>query len=130
MANIFFNSGLGKISNWDTTIAMFEDLYQVPLLSPEVAAYMATTAELALSVFLVLGLATRFSAFLLFIMVVVIQYGLGEDFKFDMHYYWMFLFLMLVVKGAGRFSIDRIIRKKFLGSCWHGYAGKDKKNRQ
>lgn len=128
MANIFWKSGQTKIATWDSTVMLFEYEYNVPLLSPEVAAYLATAAELILPVLLVIGFATRFSAFALFIMVTVIQYGLGPDYQLNEHYYWMFLLLMLVVHGAGRFSLDRLIRKKAFGGCWHGKQHqKDKK---
>jgi putative oxidoreductase len=125
MANIFWKSGQTKIANMDSTIMLFKYEYNVPFFSPEVAAYMATSAELVLPILLVLGFATRASAFILFIMVTVIQYGLGADYQLTEHYYWMFLLLMLVMHGAGRFSIDRLIRKKCFGGYWHGHAKKD-----
>jgi hypothetical protein len=51
--------GTTKLANWDTTIALFTDDYQVPLLPPEIVAHMATTVELSTPVLLVLGLLTR-----------------------------------------------------------------------
>ena len=56
LANAFFKSGLTKIQNWDSTLYLFSDVYQVPLLAPEVAAWMSTGAELGLPILLVLGL--------------------------------------------------------------------------
>lgn len=53
----FFLSGLTKIRDWETTIALFTDEYKVPLLSPAAAAVMGTAGELVLPVLLVLGLA-------------------------------------------------------------------------
>ena len=69
LANIFFNSGLTKIHNWDSTLYLFSDVYQVPLLPPELAAYLTTSAELGLPGLLVMGLLGRFAAGGLFIMV-------------------------------------------------------------
>ena len=47
VAQVFWLSGLTKIRDWDTTLALFENEYQVPLLSPAVAAWMGTGGELA-----------------------------------------------------------------------------------
>src|ERR1017187_9897691 len=71
LANVFFKSGLTKIQNWDSTLYLFSDVYHVPLLPPEFAAYMTTGAELGLSALLVLGLFGRFAAAGLFILNVV-----------------------------------------------------------
>ena len=43
----------------DSTFALFAQEYKVPLLSPEIAAYLATAAECVLPILLVLGLLTR-----------------------------------------------------------------------
>ncbi len=68
LANVFFKSGLTKIQNWDSTLYLFSDVYQVPLLNPEVAAYLATGAELVLPVVLVAGLFGRIATAGLFIL--------------------------------------------------------------
>ena len=62
MANVFFKSGLARIQSRDSTLYLFSDVYQVPLLPPEIAARLATGAELGLSVLLVLGPFGRFAA--------------------------------------------------------------------
>ncbi len=62
LANVFFKSGWTKIQSWDSTLYLFNDVYHVPLLPPAVAATMAASAELGLSVLLVLGLFGRFAA--------------------------------------------------------------------
>ena len=38
LANIFFKSGLTKIQTWDSTLYLFRDEYQTPLLNPEISA--------------------------------------------------------------------------------------------
>ena len=48
VAWVFFNSGLIKISSWDSTLYLFELEYQVPILPWELAAYLGTAAELVL----------------------------------------------------------------------------------
>jgi len=59
VAKVFFLSGLVKIQSWDSTLALFENEYAVPLLPPDIAAYMGTAAELCLPPLLVLGIGGR-----------------------------------------------------------------------
>src|SRR5437867_8373525 len=46
VATVFWNSGTTKLANWDAALALFVDEYKVPLIPPEVAAYIAATIEL------------------------------------------------------------------------------------
>ena len=62
VAVVFFRSGMLKIQSWDTTIALFTDEYRVPLISPELAATLAATAEITCPILLVLGLGARLGA--------------------------------------------------------------------
>ena len=112
---VFFQSGLTKIQSWDTTLSLFENEYAVPLLPPQLAAYMGTAAELALPIFLVLGLGGRLSAAALFVfnIVAVLSYpDLGEVGLKD-HQYWGLLLLIPLLHGPGRISIDHFIRRRF-----------------
>ena len=47
----FFASGLTKLNEWGTTLALFMDEYKVPLLPPVVAAVMGTAGELVLPIY-------------------------------------------------------------------------------
>ena len=78
LAQVFFLSGLTKLRDWGTTVALFTDEYHVPLLSPTVAAAMGTAGELVLPVLLVLGLGGRFSALGLFVVNFVAVISLSE----------------------------------------------------
>src|SRR2546428_3357265 len=73
VATVFWSSAMTKLANWDTALALFGDEYKVPLLAPEVAAYIAVTIELTTPVLLVLGLATRPAAIVLLGMTTVIE---------------------------------------------------------
>ncbi|HEV2041097.1 MAG TPA: DoxX family protein, partial [Casimicrobiaceae bacterium] len=73
VATVFWNSGMAKLANWDTALALFTEEYKVPLLSPEVAAYLAATIELTTPVLLVFGLLTRPAAAVLLGMTTVIE---------------------------------------------------------
>jgi putative oxidoreductase len=111
---VFFQSGLTKIQSWNTTLFLFENEYAVPLLPPQIAAYLGTAAELALPVFLVLGLGGRVAAAALFVfnIVAVLSYpGLGEVGLRD-HQYWGLLLLITLLHGPGKMSVDHFIRRR------------------
>lgn len=116
VANVFWKSGLTKIQSWDSTIALFTYEYQVPLLSPEVAAVLGTATELFFPVLLVLGLGARFSAAVLFIFnyIAVISYPELNEVGVKDHIYWGILLLVTLLHGPGRISIDHFIRRKWM----------------
>ena len=68
VATVFWMSGTTKLANWDTAVALFTDEYRLPLLPPELAAYIAASIELSTPVLLVLGLFTRPAAAVLLCM--------------------------------------------------------------
>lgn len=118
LANVFFKSGLTKISNWDGTLYLFSDVYQVPLLPPEVAATMAASAELGLPVLLVLGLFGRFAAAGLFILnaVAVISYADLSEAGINQHISWGILLAVLLILSRGKWSMDAWLEKQpFVG---------------
>lgn len=108
VALVFFRSGLTKIADWDTTLALFMDEYHVPVLPPELAAYLGTAGELVLPVLLVLGLGGRFAACGLFVLNAVAVVSLMDvaDAALQQHVFWGSLLLALVLWGPGRWSID------------------------
>ena len=115
LANVFFKAGLTKIQSWSSTVALFENEYQVPLLPPEVAALLGTGAELFFPVLLALGLGGRFAAAALFVLNVVaaISYpDLSEAGRTE-HFYWGFLLLITFFHGPGKLSVDHFIRRAF-----------------
>jgi putative oxidoreductase len=117
VGKVFFQAGMVKISSWSSTLALFENEYHVPLLPPDLAAYLGTAAELGLPVFLVLGLGGRFAAAAMFVfnIIAVISYpDLGEVGLKD-HQYWGLLLLVTLLHGPGKLSIDHFIRRKFWG---------------
>ena len=111
---VFFQSGLTKILSWETTLSLFENEYAVPLLPPQLAAYLGTAAELGLPIFLVLGLGGRLSAAALFVfnIVAVISYpDLGAVGLKD-HQYWGLLLLIPLLHGPGKISVDHFLRRR------------------
>ena len=113
----FFQSGLTKVQSWDTTLALFENEYSVPLLPPEVAAYAGTFTELFFPVLLVLGLGGRFAAAVLFVfnIIAVISYADLSAAGIMQHQYWGLLLLVTLFHGPGPLSVDHLMRRHFLG---------------
>ncbi len=111
VAYVFFSSGLTKLRDWDTTVALFTDEYKVPLLSPAAAAFMGTAGELVLPVMLLLGLASRFAALGLSAVNVVAVIALTEiaPAALQQHYLWGSLLAMVVIFGGGALSLERWI---------------------
>jgi len=118
---VFFQAGMTKIANWNSTVSLFENVYAVPLLPPELAALLGTGVELFVPVLLVLGLGSRFAAAVLFVfnIVAVISYpDLGEVGLKD-HQTWGLLLLVTLLHGAGKLSLDHLLGARFF-SAPHG----------
>ena len=113
VAAVFFQSGRTKVEGIftipDTTIELFRSEYALPLLPPELAAYLAAGAEHLFPVLLVLGLFTRLSAAALLGLTLVIQTFVYPD-AWPTHLSWAGLMLPIIALGGGRFSLDRLLR--------------------
>ena len=109
VAKVFIVSGWLKFSRWDSTLALFENEYHVPVLSPHVAAVLGTMAELGLPVLLILGIGTRAAALALFVfnIIAVISYPDLSDAGLKDHYLWGALTLVIALYGPGKLSLDR-----------------------
>jgi putative oxidoreductase len=105
---VFFKAGLLKATSWETTVSLFRDEYQVPVLPPEIAAAMATTLELGCSALLVVGLATRLATLPLLGMLMVIQLFVYPSAWAD-HLTWGSILVAVLTRGAGTVSVDRLL---------------------
>jgi len=108
--SVFWRSGNVKLDDWAGTLDLFRTEYKLPLLPPELAAYMATTMELGCSTLILLGFATRFAALGLLGMILVIQTLVYPNAWPD-HIQWIAFIIPLLVRGAGRYSIDGAIAR-------------------
>ena len=111
IAAIFWMSGRTKVDGFmikDSTWFLFKEEYALPLIPSDWAAVMATIAEHALPVLLVLGLATRFSALALLGMTAVIEIFVYPE-AWVTHGLWAACFLALIARGPGRFSLDHVL---------------------
>ncbi len=128
IAAVFWKSGQTKIEGlaidlvsgtfelgWprlaDSTIPLFQSEYRLPLLPPELAAHLAAVAEHGLPLLILFGLATRFSALALLGMTLVIQLFVYPD-AYPTHGTWIAIFLLLLARGPGAFSIDHLLCRR------------------
>jgi len=118
LAQVFFLSGLTKIRDWDVTLALFEDEYKVPVLSPPLAAFMGTAGELVLPVLLVLGLGGRFAALGLFVVNAVAVISLAEmaPAALQQHILWGALLAGLAIYGPGAWALERWLWPRLSGA--------------
>jgi len=115
VAKAFFLSGLTKIMSWSSTLSLFENEYAVPLLPPELAAYLGTAAELVLPPLLVLGIGGRAVALAAFIfnLVAATSYPDISEAGIKDHVLWGALLAVTFFHGPGRLSLDYLIRRRF-----------------
>lgn len=115
---VFWLSAQTKIEGFalkSSTFFLFANEYKVPLIPPDIAAYMATAAELICPLLLWAGLATRFGATALLFMTLVIQIFVYPN-AYVTHGLWAIGLLYLIKHGPGRVSLDHLIRNRYMGS--------------
>jgi putative oxidoreductase len=110
VATVFWNSAMTKLANWDAALSLFSDEYQLPLVPPDIAAYMAVSIELTMPVLLVLGLMTRPAALVLLGMTTVIEIFVYPQ-AWPTHIQWAAMLLVLLCRGAGALSLDHLLAR-------------------
>jgi putative oxidoreductase len=125
IAMVFWKSGQTKVQGFqldpiagiyefglprfaDSTILLFEEEYKLPILPAELAAFLATAAEHVFPLLIIVGLATRFSAFALLVMTAVIQIFVYPS-AYPTHGVWAAVLMFLMWRGAGLVSLDHLI---------------------
>jgi len=128
LAAVFWRSGQTKVQGFqldplagrlelgwprlgEFTVDLFRDEYALPLLSPQLAAVMAATAEHVLPLMLLLGLGTRLGALGLLGMTAVIQLLVYPG-AWPTHGTWAAGLLMLAAMGPGRLSLDHVLGRR------------------
>lgn len=112
VATVFWNSAMTKLANWEAALALFTDEYRVPLVPPEIAAYMAVSVELTTPVLLVFGLFTRAAALVLLGMTAVIEVFVYPQ-AWPTHLQWAAMLLVLLCRGAGALSVDSFLWRRW-----------------
>jgi len=126
IASVFWRSVQTKISGWEvydqslqfynvsaSAVMLFQYEYNLPLLSPNVAAHAASFAEFFFPIMLVLGLGTRFAALGLLSVTAVIQFLVFPE-AWPTHILWFALLLYIAKHGGGRIALDRFFRTSVL----------------
>ncbi len=112
----FFNPAKMKWQNIDGIASWFESLnYPLPLLN----AYLAAITEGLGVVLLLLGLGARIISLpLIFVMLVTIftvhisnGFEAGDN-GFEIPLYYLLLLLVVLVHGAGKYSLDGLLKKR------------------
>lgn len=122
LAGIFWRSARTKVEDGsfltikDATFFQFSDapFNQVPILNGELGAYVTTYMEHFLPILLLLGLATRLGALGILGMTLVIQIFVFPEMAvwWQTHILWVAMALVLIVRGGGLFSLDRLIGQR------------------
>jgi putative oxidoreductase len=112
--SVFIRSGTQKLSDWNSTLLLFQNEYHTPVLPPEIAAYTATTLEIGCSSLILAGLLTRVSTLLLLGMTLTIQLFIYPE-AWPTHIQWLAFMIVLVLRGPGRVSLDALIGPRLLG---------------
>ena len=135
LAYEFWEAGVMKYSgsNWFSSI---KDSFPFPfnIINPEISWFLATWAELIGGVLLVFGLFTRFASASLIILTIVAamavhwpeSYSSLREFwegyaisskegsgNFKLPLLYVIMFLPLLFGGAGKLSVDHLIKKYF-----------------
>lgn len=90
-------------------------------LGSKISLGLTVFAEFVCSIFLILGLFTRIAVgFLIFTMIIAgfVVHGADPFDKKEMSLLYLAIYLLIMVLGAGRFSIDGMIEKKRRASEW------------
>jgi len=114
-AAVFWQSGETKVAGFHlkpSAIALFQNEYQLPLIDPTIAAYMSAFSEHFFPILLVVGFATRFSALALLFMTAVIEIFVYPG-AWPTHGVWATCFLVVIARGPGWLSLDRLIARKY-----------------
>lgn len=106
------------------------DASRVPFFPYDIIVYLGTYAEILLPVLIVIGLFTRIAALGMIVFVIVQSYvdiafhnvdseTIGTWFDrfsdaviLDQRALWVFLLVYLVVRGAGRVSVDHLLHRR------------------
>jgi len=92
-----------------STVAALFDYLESAMLSTFLA-HVLCFAEFALPIMLVLGIGTRFVALGLLGLTVLMQLYIAPQALWTAHIYWGAILVVLMSLGAGKISVDHIVR--------------------
>ena len=103
--------GLGKYTDFSDGVADFPDPFHV---GPVASKGLTVFAELFCTIFVVIGLFTRFALIPLIICMLVIIFIVHGDDPFgdkESAYIYLLIYLSVLLAGPGKYSIDRKLRR-------------------
>ena len=114
MGAFFIRAGQTKVDGdfnlTSSAMYLFKEEYKVPVLPPEVAAYLAAGTEHIAGGLLFIGLATRLSATALFAMTLVIELFV-YPLSWPDHLLWATALLLVLARGPGWLAADKLVCK-------------------
>ncbi|HEY9163238.1 MAG TPA: DoxX family protein [Magnetovibrio sp.] len=113
MAAFFLRAGQTKVNGFElssSAVYLFKEEYNLPLLSPLSAAWLAVGAEHLFPLLMIIGLATRLSALALLGMTIVIEVFVYPA-SWPDHLMWAVLLLFIAARGPGPFALDNVLCK-------------------
>jgi len=112
----FYNPAIMK---WNNISSIAEWFGSMGIPMPILNAYMAASTEMAAVILLPLGLATRIISIPLMITMLVaifaVHYTNGfnaGDNGFEIPLYYLLMLFVLLINGAGKFSLDNLISRR------------------
>jgi putative oxidoreductase len=96
---VFWRSGSLKANNLEQAIVLFREEHRLPLLSPEIAACLATAVELCAPCLILVGLCTRLATLALMAMTITIQF-LVYSTEYPSHLLWLAILLFILVRAV------------------------------
>jgi putative oxidoreductase len=117
IAATFLLSGRTKVDGFlsvsQSAFFLFEYEYSLPVISPRLAAYLATYAEHLFPILLIVGLGSRLSAAALLGMTLVIEIFVYPD-AWSTHLLWASALSFIIFRGPGQLSVDHWLRTRYL----------------
>lgn len=103
-----FRSALVKVVDFDGALLLATNEYPVSWMAPESAAIVGLTVEIITPILLIIGLLTRSAGIALFALFAVSHFAYQP---IDFNLFVMTLLLLLIVRGSGAFSFDRLLAR-------------------
>jgi putative oxidoreductase len=118
LAWIFWATGRARMGgSWNlleprgASVAMFRGGYDIRYVPYEFAAIAVQLAEFLLPVLLALGLASRFAALGLLVLVIVFELFVQPG-PYATHGVWAAVLLMIIKYGPGSISLDEVLGRR------------------
>jgi putative oxidoreductase len=112
IAALMWTHGLPKMDKFADTPVQFMEVFG---MSHFLSLSLAVFAEVICSLFILLGFATRLAVIPLIITMLVVVFYIHADDPFgkqEMGLHYLLTYIMLLIMGSGKYSIDNLLYKK------------------